>query len=191
MFFYLNARTMYSNMYKRKKITPNRRKGSVKCEKYFIYSSARSVYFIFYILEIPLNGNIMWCAVTNKAQKCNIEKIFFSFIILITSYKIEEIPRQKLRFSFAHWVSAEGGPGYFSPRTEPGALAESGPDWDLQSSWRWFSPPADCRWRWSCRPCPGRPPRSCHWKSLGARDRRRRRNICPPVLLSVVAPGCN
>lgn len=40
-------------------------------------------------------------AINNEAQKCNIEKRFLTFIILITSYKIEEIPRQKLRFSSA------------------------------------------------------------------------------------------
>ena len=117
--------------------------------------------------------------INNEAQKCNIEKRFLTFIILITSYKIEEIPRQKLRFSSARLVWAEGSPSYFSPRTEPGVLAGSEPDWGLPPSWRWFSPPAGCRWPWSCRPGPVRPPRSCHWKSLGGREMKRW-NLSPP-----------
>ena len=56
-------------------------------------------------------------------------------------------------------------PGCFSHRTEP---------WDLQPSWRWFSPPADCRSPWSCRPGPVRPPRSGRWKSLGGRGSKPR-----------------
>ena len=49
----------------------------------------------------------------------HLEEIFDFHHILITSYKIEEIPHQKLRFSFARLVSAEVSPGCSSPRTEP------------------------------------------------------------------------
>ena len=100
-----------------------------------------------------------------KLKNATLRRNFWTFIILITSYKTGEIPRQMWRFSLARSASAEGSPGCFSHQTEP---------WDLQPSWRWFSPPADCRSPWSCRPGPVRPPRSGRWKSLGGKGSKPR-----------------